>query len=345
MKFSAQQIANILNGTIVGNEDVEVGGFSKIEEGKRGTLTFLDNPKYEPYIYTTQADIVLVNNDFVPSETIRATLVKVQNAYTALAMLLNMVEQSKTKKSGIDATAFIAASAKIGENCYVGNMAYIGEQTVIGKHCQIYPHAYIGNNVTIGDHSIVYPHVTIYDDCVVGNHCILQAGAVVGSDGFGFAPEDGEYKKIPQLGNVVLEDEVEVGANTTIDRAVMGSTIIRRGVKLDNLIQIAHNVEVGENTVMAAQTGIAGSTRIGSNCMFGGQVGIVGHLKIADGVKFGAQSGVMRSVEQAGEYMGTPVPQQARDHFRSVTLFNKLPEMSRTIQRLQKEIEEIKKTK
>ena len=344
MKFSAQQIATVLNGTIIGNQDVEVGGFSKIEEGKPGTLTFLANPKYESYIYTTQADIVLVNNDFASTKAISATLIKVQNAYSALATLMNMVEQAKTKKSGIDAMAFIAASAKIGEDCYIGNMAYIGEQTVIGNHCQVYPHTYIGNNITIGDHSIVYPHVTIYDDCVIGNNCILQAGAVVGSDGFGFAPEDGEYKKIPQLGNVVLEDEVEVGANTTIDRAVMGATIIRRGVKLDNLIMIAHNVEVGENTVMASQTGIAGSTRIGSNCMFGGQVGIVGHLKIGDGVRLGAQSGVMRSIE-AGEYLGTPVPQPVRDYFRSVTLFNKLPELNRTIQQLQKEIEELKKTK
>jgi UDP-3-O-[3-hydroxymyristoyl] glucosamine N-acyltransferase len=343
MKFSAQHIANILNGTVVGNPNVEVSGFAKIEEGKPGTLTFLANPKYESHIYSTEADIVLVNNDFVPTKTISATLIKVPNAYAALAVLLNMAEQSKTKKNGIDATAFIANTAAIGENCYVGNMAYIGEQTVIGMNCSIYPHTYIGNNVTIGNHTIVYPHVTIYDDCIIGNNCILQAGSVVGSDGFGFASEGEEYRKIPQLGNVVLEDNVEVGANTTIDRAVMGSTIIRRGVKLDNLIQIAHNVEVGENTVMAAQTGIAGSTRIGSNCMFGGQVGVTGHLKIGDGVKFGAQSGVMRNFEQSGEYMGTPMPQNARDYFRSVAIFNKLPEINRTIQQLRKEIEELKK--
>ena len=344
MKFSAQQIATLLNGTIVGNADVEVGSFSKIEEGRPGTLTFLANTKYESYIYTTQADIVLVNNDFVPSKTIGTTLIKVQNAYVALATLLNMVEQSKTKKNGIDSTAFIAATAKTGENCYIGNMVYIGEQTVIGKHCLIYPHTYIGDNVTIGDYSIVYPHATIYDDCVVGNNCILHAGSVVGSDGFGFAQEGVEYHKIPQLGNVVLEDEVEVGANTTIDRAVMGSTIIRRGVKLDNLIQIAHNVEVGENTVMAAQTGIAGSTKIGSNCMFGGQVGITGHLKIVDGVNIGAQSGIMRNVEQPGEYLGSPV-QQVRDQMRSMVLFCKLPEMNRAIQQLQKEVKELKNNK
>jgi len=345
MKFSAQHIANILNGTIVGNADVEVNGFSRIEEGKPGTLTFLANPKYESYIYGTEADIVLVNNDFNPTKTISATLIKVPNAYMSLATLLKMAEQKKTKKSGTDSTAFIASSAIIGEDCYIGNMACIGEQTLIGDHCLIYPHVYIGNNVTIGDHAIIYPHVTIYDGCIVGKNCIIQAGAVIGSDGFGFASEGEVYRKIPQLGNVVLEDEVEVGANTTIDRAVMGSTIIRQGVKLDNLIQIAHNVEVGENTIIAAQTGIAGSTKIGSNCMFGGQVGIVGHLKIGDGVKFAAQSGVMRSIGYAGEYIGTPVLQQPRDYFRSVAIFKKLPELDRTIRQLQKEIEELQKNK
>ena len=344
MKFSAQQIATILNGTIIGNPDVEVSGFSKIEEGKPGTLTFLANLKYEPYIYSTQADIVLVNNDFTPSTIISSTLIKVPNSYASLAVLLSMVEQAKTKRSGIDSTACIANSTKIGDHCYVGSMAYIGEHTVIGQNCLIYPHAYIGDHVTIGDYTIVYPHATVFDDCIIGNKCILHAGSVVGSEGFGFAPEGEEYLKIPQLGNVLMEDEVEIGANTTIDRAVMGSTIIRRGVKLDNLIQIAHNVEIGENTVMAAQTGIAGSTKIGNNCMFGGQVGITGHLKIGDGVRVGAQSGVMHNVEQSGEYLGSPI-QLVRDQFRSVILFNKLPEMNRVIRQLQREIEELKKTK
>ena len=345
MKFSAQQIATLLNGTIEGNPDMKVSGFSRIEEGTPGSLTFLANPKYEPYIYNTQADIVLVNNDFIPSATIRATLIKVQNSYAALAKLMNLVEQSKTKKSGIDSTAFIAASAKTGEKCYIGCMAYIGEQTVIGKNCLIYPHAYVGDHVTIGDHTILYPHAVIYDDCIIGNRCVIHAGAIVGSDGFGFAPEDEKYMKIPQLGNVVLEDEVEVGANTTIDRAVMGSTIIRRGVKLDNLIQIAHNVEIGKNTVMAAQTGIAGSTKIGNNCMFGGQVGIGGHLKIGDGVQFGAQSGVMRSIEKPGAYMGYPALLNVRDFYRTVTLTNQLPEIVRTVKQLQKEIDELKQNK
>ena len=344
MKLSAQQIADILNGTIEGNPAVEVNSFSRIEEGKSGTVTFLSNQKYEPYIYTTQADIVLVNNDFIPTAPIRSTLIKVQNAYTALATLLNIVEQSKTQKSGIDSTAFIVASATIGENCYVGNMVYIGENTMIGSNCLIYPHVYIGDNVTIGDYTIVYPHATIYDDCIIGNHCILQAGAIIGADGFGFASEGDVYMKIPQLGNVVLEDEVEVGANTTIDRAVIGSTIIRRGVKLDNLIQIAHNVEVGEHTVMAAQTGIAGSTKVGSNCMFGGQVGIIGHLKIASQVNIGAQSGVMRNIEKPGAYMGYPL-QNARDFFRDIVYIKKLPEIIQTIQQLQKELDQLKKEK
>ncbi|MDR2232178.1 MAG: UDP-3-O-(3-hydroxymyristoyl)glucosamine N-acyltransferase [Tannerella sp.] len=344
MKFTAQQIANILTGSITGNPDVEVSDFSKIEEGRPGTLTFLANPKYEAYIYDTKADIVLVNNDFVPSKEIRATLIKVTNAYAALAMLMNQVDQLKPKKRGIEPAACIASSAVVGENCYVGSMAYIGAHTTIGRNCQIYPHAYIGDNVTIGDDSVVYPHVAIYDYCVIGRNCILHAGSVIGSDGFGFAPEGEEYRKIPQLGNVVLEDGVEIGANTTIDRAVMGSTMIRKGVKLDNLIQIAHNVEVGENTVMAAQSGVAGSTKVGSNCMLGGQVGLAGHLKIVDQVKFGAQAGVHRSIEKPGVYIGTPV-QPVRDFYRNFAYANQLPELERKIRRLQKEIEELKNIK
>jgi len=342
MKFSAQHIATILNGSIEGNPAVEVHDFSRIEEGKPGSLTFLANQKYEPFIYTTQADIVLVNNDFTPAAPIQATLIKVHNAYASLAILLKLVEQSKTKKNGIDSTAFIASTAQIGENCYIGNMAYIGDNTMIGKNCSVYPFAYIGDNVSIGDHTIIYPHAAIYDDCVIGKNCIIQAGAVIGSDGFGFAPEGGEYTKIPQLGNVVLEDEVEIGANTTIDRAVMGSTIIRRGVKLDNLIMIAHNVEVGEHTVMAAQTGVAGSTKIGSNCMLGGQVGLAGHLKIGDQVNLGAQSGVMRNIEKSGTYIGSPAMFTVREYYRTNVLIYRLPEMAQKIQQLQKEIDELK---
>ena len=288
MEFSAQQIAGFLNGTIEGDPNVKVSNFSKIEEGKPGTLTFLANLKYAHHIYNTEASIVLVNNDFKPEQPIRATLVKVENAYAALAMLLNLVEQSKSKKKGVDSTAFIAASATVSDDCYVGNFAYIGEGVKMGKNCMVYPHAYIGDHVTVGDNCVFYPHATVYENCTIGNNCILHAGSVVGADGFGFAPEGETYKKIPQLGNVIIEDDVEIGANTTIDRAVMDSTIIRRGVKLDNLVQIAHNVEVGENTVMAAQVGIAGSVKVGKHCMFGGQVGLAGHIHVADHVVFGS---------------------------------------------------------
>ena len=297
MEFSAQQIAGFLNGTIEGDPNVKVSNFSKIEEGKPGTLTFLANLKYAHHIYNTEASIVLVNNDFKPEQPIRATLVKVENAYAALAMLLNLVEQSKSKKKGVDSTAFIAASATVSDDCYVGNFAYIGEGVKMGKNCMVYPHAYIGDHVTVGDNCVFYPHATVYENCTIGNNCILHAGSVVGADGFGFAPEGETYKKIPQLGNVIIEDDVEIGANTTIDRAVMDSTIIRRGVKLDNLVQIAHNVEVGENTVMAAQVGIAGSVKVGKHCMFGGQVGLAGHIHVADHVVFGAQAGVISDVK------------------------------------------------
>ena len=304
MEFSAQQIAGFLNGTIEGDPNVKVSNFSKIEEGKPGTLTFLANLKYAHHIYNTEASIVLVNNDFKPEQPIRATLVKVENAYAALAMLLNLVEQSKSKKKGVDSTAFIAASATVSDDCYVGNFAYIGEGVKMGKNCMVYPHAYIGDHVTVGDNCVFYPHATVYENCTIGNNCILHAGSVVGADGFGFAPEGETYKKIPQLGNVIIEDDVEIGANTTIDRAVMDSTIIRRGVKLDNLVQIAHNVEVGENTVMAAQVGIAGSVKVGKHCMFGGQVGLAGHIHVADHVVFGAQAGVISDVKEATTLLG-----------------------------------------
>ena len=342
MEFTAQQIASVLGGTVEGNPEAKVNNFSKIEEGKPGTLTFLANPKYEHYIYNTEASIVLVNNDFTPSEPVKATLVKVENAYAALAILLNMVEKTKEKKGGVDSTAFIAVSATVGENCYVGNFAYIGENVKMGNNCRIYPNAYIGDNVTVGDNCILYPHVTIYEGCVIGNNCIFHAGCVIGSDGFGFAPEGESYKKIPQLGNVIIEDDVEIGANTTIDRAVMDSTIIHRGVKLDNLVQIAHNVEVGENTVMAAQVGIAGSVKIGNHCMFGGQVGLSGHIHVTDNVIFGAQCGVISSVEEPTTLLGAPAI-NAKAFMRSSAIFGRLPEMYRTMGQLQREIEQLKK--
>ena len=341
MEFTAQQIAAFLRGTVEGDPEVKVSNFSKIEEGKPGTLTFLANPKYEHHIYHTEASIVLVNQDFTPTEPIHTTLIRVENAYTALAQLLNMVEQAKSKKSGVDSTAFIAPTASVGEDCYIGNMAYIGERVKLGNNCQVYPFAYIGDNVEIGDNTILYPHVTVYHDCRIGQHCILHAGSVIGADGFGFAPEGEQYKKIPQLGNVVIEDNVEIGANTTIDRAVMDSTIIRQGVKLDNLIQIAHNVEVGENTVMAAQVGIAGSVKVGKHCMFGGQVGLAGHIQIADDVTLGAQAGVISSVKEATTLLGAPAI-QARNFMRSSAIFNRLPELYRTIGQLQREVETLK---
>ena len=342
MEFSALQIATVLNGTIEGNPEVKVNNFSKIEEGKPGTLTFLANPKYEHFIYHTEASIVLVNNDFTPTEPIKATLIKVANAYASLAILLNMVEQAKEKKAGIDSTAYISTSAIIKENCYIGNFAYIGDNVKVGHNCKIYPNTYIGDNVTLGDNCIVYPHVTIYEGCIIGNNCILHAGCVIGSDGCGFAPEGESYKKIPKLGNVILEDNVEIGANTTIDRAVMDSTIIRKGVKLDNLVQIAHNVEVGENTVMAAQVGIAGSTKVGRHCMFGGQVGLSGHIHIADNVILGAQCGVISDVKEQTTLLGAPAI-NAKNFMRSSAIFNRLPDIYRQINQMQRELEQLKK--
>ena len=342
MEFSAQQIAGFLNGTIEGDPNVKVSNFSKIEEGKPGTLTFLANLKYAHHIYNTEASIVLVNNDFKPEQPIKATLVKVENAYAALAMLLNLVEQSKSKKKGVDSTAFIAASATVSDDCYVGNFAYIGEGVKMGKNCMVYPHAYIGDHVTVGDNCVFYPHATVYENCIIGNNCILHAGSVVGADGFGFAPEGETYKKIPQLGNVIIEDDVEIGANTTIDRAVMDSTIIHRGVKLDNLVQIAHNVEVGENTVMSPQVGIAGSVKVGKHCMFGGQVGLAGHIHVADHVVFGAPAGVISAGKEATTLLGAPAI-NAKNFMRSSAIFNRLPDIYRSLGQMQREIEQLKK--
>jgi UDP-3-O-[3-hydroxymyristoyl] glucosamine N-acyltransferase len=344
MEFTAQQIADFLNGSVEGDPTAKVNNFSKIEEGCPGSLTFLANPKYEHFIYKTKASIVLVNEDFMPDSDIKATLIRVPNAYASLAMLLNMAEQSKTRKNGIDSSAFIAQDAVIGEGCYVGAFAYIGEKTEIGKGCMIYPYAYIGDRVKIGENTMIYPHATLYDGCIVGKNCMIHAGAVIGADGFGFAPENGVYKKIPQLGNVILEDEVEIGANTTIDRAVMGSTLIHKGVKLDNLIQVAHNVEIGENTVMAAQVGIAGSTKVGSNCMLGGQVGLGGHITIGDNSQIGAQSGIISHVNENSKIMGyLAIP--IKDFMRSNILLKKLPEIYQSLNQLKKEVEELRKNK
>lgn len=343
MEFSAKQIADFLQGEIEGNPDVVVNNFAKIEEGTPKTLTFLSNPKYTPYIYETKSDIVLVDKSFKPDKEIKATLIRVADAYDALAKLLELVEKTKTQKKGIEEMSYIAQSAKIGENIYVGSFAYISEKTVVGENCKIYPHVFIDENVTIGNNVILYSGVKIYAGCTIGDNTIIHSGAVIGSDGFGFAPQsDGSYHKISQIGNVVIGANVEIGANTTIDRAVMGSTKIEEGVKLDNLIQIAHNVEIGKYTVMASQTGISGSTKIGEKCVFGGQVGLAGHLKIGDNVKLGAQSGIMSNIEDGSEIIGSPaIP--IKNYYKSSVLFRKLPEMDKQLSRLKKEIEKLKK--
>jgi UDP-3-O-[3-hydroxymyristoyl] glucosamine N-acyltransferase len=340
MEFSAKEIANMLQGKIEGNEQVKVSDFSKIEDGKPGTLTFLANLKYTHYIYGTMASIALVNNDFVPEKTLPSTLtlIRVPDAYLALASLMELVEKGKNHKKGIESPAFVDPSANFSpEAVYIGAFAYIGKNVVLGKNAAIYPHTYIGDNVTIGDNTIIYAGVKIYAGCSIGKRCIIHAGAVIGADGFGFAKEGSKYKKIPQLGNVRIEDDVEIGANTTIDRAIMDSTVIRRGVKLDNLIQIAHNVEIGEDTVIAAQTGIAGSTKVGKHCMLGGQSGLIGHLTVGDNVGIGAQAGVIGNVESDKNIMGMPAF-NVKDFLRSNVIFRKLPEMDREIKQIQKEL-------
>jgi UDP-3-O-[3-hydroxymyristoyl] glucosamine N-acyltransferase len=344
ISFSAQQIATVLNGTVEGDPSVEISNFSKIEEGKPGTITFLANPKYTHYIYTTNASIVLVNNDFVAEKPINATLIRCANAYAALAILLDMVEKMKPQKKGVESMAYVSDKAKLGKDVYIGAFSYIDDNVVIGDSSKIYPQAYIGDNVVIGDNTIIYAGARIYPGCRIGNNCIIHAGAVIGSDGFGFAVEDGVYKKIPQMGIVILEDDVEIGANTTIDRAVMEATIIHKGVKLDNLIQIAHNVEVGENTAMAAQVGISGSAKIGKNCILGGQVGLGGHLTIGDNANIGAQSGIISNVEPGAKIIGAPaIP--VNNFFRSSVLFAKLPDIYKQLNQLQREIDRLKAEK
>jgi UDP-3-O-[3-hydroxymyristoyl] glucosamine N-acyltransferase len=339
MEFKAATIAGFLNGDIEGNPDAVVNNVAKIEEGYEGALSFLANPKYEQYLYTTLSSVVLVNRSFVPSSKVRATLIRVDNAYEAFASLLKLVDQARPRKSGIHPTAIIEPSAKVGVNVYIGPYAYVGDGCIVGEGSALYPHVYIGDNTRIGDNCIIYPGVKIYHDCVIGEGCTIHAGTVVGSDGFGFAPQsETEFMKIPQIGNVIVEDHVEIGANVAIDRATMGSTIIRKGVKLDNLIQIGHNVEVGENTVMAGQTGIAGSTKIGKNCMFAGQVGIAGHLKIADGTKIGAKAGVPGNIrEENSVVMGIPAMEH-KQFARSAVIFKKLPELKAQVDELEKRL-------
>lgn len=341
MEFTAKQIAAYVGGEIIGDENVTVCTFAKIEEGVKGALSFLANPKYASYIYDTQSSIVLVNSDFIPERPIRATLIKTANAYESLAKLMTLYESVKPKKTGISPMASVAASATIGENVYIGPFVSIGEKAIIGNNTVIEANTSVGDNATVGSDCLLYNHVTIYHDCKVGNRCILHAGSVVGADGFGFAPGANGYEKIPQIGIAILEDDVEIGANTCIDRATMGATIIKRGVKLDNMVQIAHNVIVDEHTVMAAQCGVAGSTKIGSWCMVGGQAGISGHIKIGNQVKVGGHSGVTNSVQDGKAVMGYPSFEHTQ-FARATVVFKKLPEMYREMDALKKEIESLK---
>ncbi len=341
MKFTAQQIADALGGTVDGNPDAIVTNLAKIEEGTEGTLSFLANPKYTPYIYNTDATIVIVNKDFEPEKPIKATLIRVDDAYSSFAGLLEMYQQSKGRKSGISPHAAISDSAIVGKDAFIGDFVSIGDNVKIGDNCTIKANTTIGDNCSVGDNVILYSGVNVYDDCIIGNDCTVHAGAVIGADGFGFAPQsDNNYKKVPQIGNVILEDHVEIGANTTIDRATMGSTVIKRGAKIDNLIQIAHNVVVGDNTVIAAQTGISGSTKVGKNCMIGGQVGIIGHLDIADGVMIAAQSGVGKSIkEEKSVHEGSPAFAY-RDFQRSYIHFRRLNDIVKRINNIEFKLKE-----
>lgn len=344
MEFSAKQIAQVIQGTIEGDENATVHTFAKIEEGQPGAISFLSNPKYTHYIYDTKSTIVLIDKSVELEKTSPATLIRVDNAYECVAKLLQIYEAAKPRKSGIDPLASISPKATVGKDVYVGAFAVIGDNAVIGDGCQIYPHAVIGDGVKVGEQCIIYPNVTIYHGCVLGNRVTLHAGSVVGSDGFGFAPSANGYDKIPQIGIVTIEDDVEIGANTCIDRSTMGSTYVRKGVKLDNLVQIAHNTDIGENTVMSAQVGIAGSTKVGQWCMFGGQVGIAGHITIGNKVFLGAQSGVPSSLGDNQTLIGTP-PMEKLPYFKSQAIFQKLPDLYKQIMRLQKEVDELKKSK
>lgn len=346
MQFSAAQIAQIIGGKVEGNDDIAVASFGKIEEAKAGQLTFLANPKYEEYLYSTKADVIIVNDAQVLKEPIQATLVRVPDAYSAFALLLRQYERQQAQKMvGIQEPVYIHATAKKGDNIFIGAFAYIGENVIIGDNVKIYPNAYIGNNVTIGEKTIIHPGVKIYHDCVIGSRVVIHAGTVIGGDGFGYAPQaDGSFKKVPQMGNVIIEDYVEIGSNTTIDRATIGSTIIREGAKLDNLLQIAHNVEVGTNSVIAAQSGVSGSTKIGNNVMIGGQVGIVGHLTIADGSKINAQSGVSKSIKLPNQAVtGSPAYDYTAS-LRSQALMRKLPELEKRVKELEEMIKKMNTT-
>jgi len=342
MEFSAKQIAQIIDGIVEGDENILVSNLSKIEEGTIGTLSFLANPAYTNYIYSTNASIVIVNKSFVLENPVKlsCTLIRVENAYESFAKLLELYNQINTEKEGVEQPSFVSSNAIIGENCYVGAFAYIGQNVSIGNHVKIYPHVYIGDNCKIGNNTTLFSGVKIYHDCLIGKNCTIHASTVVGSDGFGFAPnnEGHVFTKVPQIGNVIIEDDVEIGSNSSIDRATLGSTILRKGVKLDNLVQIAHNVEIGENTVIAGLSGIAGSTKVGKNCMIGAQVGVAGHLRIANGVKIAGQSGIGSSIDKEGEILQGSPAFNIGEFKRSYVLFRGLPKLNDKVSDLTKKI-------
>ena len=341
MQFTAEMIAGLISGEVVGDKNASVYTVSSIEDGKEGGLAYLSNPKYEQYLYTTKCSIVLVDKAFEPKQEVAATLIKVDNVGACVLQLLQMYQAMKPQNSGISPRASISEKATVGENCYIGDFAVIEAGAVVGNGVKIYPHCYVGDNVKVGDNTTLYPRVTIYEGCSVGSRCILHAGSVIGADGFGFAPNAaGGFDKIPQLGNVIIEDDVEIGANTCIDRAKTDSTIIRRGVKLDNLIQVGHNVQIGENTVSSAQMGIAGTSKVGKNCFLAGQVGIADHITIGDNVKIGSQSGIDRDVPSGEIRFGSPAL-KGMGYYRSFAVFKELPEMAKQLRALERRIEEL----
>lgn len=342
MQFTAAQISQLIGGTIIGDATTIVEGFGKIESAKSGELTFFANPKYEAYLYSTKASIIIINKNFELAQPITATLIQVDDAYQSLAQLMQIYQDITQKNNapiGIEQPSHIEESASIGFDVYIGAFAYIGKNVSIGNHVKIYPNVYIGDNTIIGDNTTIYPNAIIYNQSKIGQHVIIHGGCVIGSDGFGFAPQkDGTYKKVPQLGNVIIEDHVEIGSNTTIDRATMGATIIKAGAKLDNLIQIAHNVEIGHHTVIAAQTGISGSTKLGNNCLVGGQVGIVGHIQLADGTKINAQSGVAKGIKEPNQAITGSPAFEYRQALKSQSVFKKLPEILERLELLEQQL-------
>jgi len=343
MQFTAAQIAVLVNGKVDGNADIAVDSFGKIEEAQQGQLAFLANPKYKDFLYTTKASIIIVNNTQEIKQPITATLIKVPDAYSAFATLLDKYQQIQQQLTGIQQPVYIDATAKIGDNVFIGAFAYIGKNVVVGDGTKIYPSTFIGDNVTIAQHTILHPGVKIYHDCIIGSNVTIHAGSVIGADGFGFAPQaDGSFKKVPQIGNVLIEDNVEIGSNSCIDRATIGSTIIKSGAKLDNLLQIAHNVEVGNNTVIAAQTGVSGSTKIGNNVMIGGQAGLAGHLIIGDGAKINAQTGVGKAVKPGTSVTGTPFD-EFRKYMRNQAFVRSLPQMEKRLKELEALVKELRK--